>query len=88
MDLGSINDPTAVEIAVAAALLSASKGEINTHTHFTDNIFRVGLNYQFHWSDYGFRKSSGSLAIFTAIRRASSRVSNFAADLRPGSSSK
>jgi len=26
------------------------------------------------------RKSSGSLAIFAAIRRASSRVSNFAAD--------
>ena len=33
----------------------------------------------------GFNNSSGSLAIF---RRASSRVSNFAADLRPGSSSK
>ena len=31
---------------------------------------------------------SGSLAIFTAIRRASSLLSNFAADLRPGSSSK
>jgi hypothetical protein len=27
----------------------------------------------------------GSLAIFGAIRRASSLVSNFAADLRPGS---
>jgi len=32
--------------------------------------------------------SSGNFAIFTAIRRASSLVSNFAADLRPGSSSK
>jgi hypothetical protein len=32
--------------------------------------------------------SSGSLAILLAIRRASSRLSNFAADLRPGSSSK
>jgi hypothetical protein len=21
---------------------------ITTHTHFTDNIVRVGLNYQFH----------------------------------------
>jgi hypothetical protein len=30
-----------------------------------------GLNYQFHWSDYRFRKSSG--AIFAAIRRASSQ---------------
>ena len=34
------------------------------------------------------RSNSGSLAIFTAIRRASWRVSNFAADLRPGSSAK
>jgi hypothetical protein len=25
-----------------------------------DNIMRVGLNYQFHRSDYGFRKSSGT----------------------------
>jgi hypothetical protein len=34
------------------------------------------------------RNSSGSLAIFAAIRRASSLVSNFAADRRPGSFSK
>jgi hypothetical protein len=32
--------------------------------------------------------NSGSLAIFTAIRRASSLVSSLAADRRPGSSSK
>jgi hypothetical protein len=32
---------------------------------------------------YAFRNSSGSLAIFTAIRRASSLVNNFTADLRP-----
>src|SRR5215469_2093647 len=31
-----------------------------------------------------FRSKSGSLAIFTAILRASSFVSNFAADRRPG----
>jgi hypothetical protein len=36
----------------------------------------------------GFRNSSGSLAIFAAIRRASSLLSNLAADRRPGSSSK
>jgi hypothetical protein len=24
---------------------------ITTHTYFTDNIVRAGLNYQFHWSD-------------------------------------
>jgi hypothetical protein len=23
-------------------------GSLTTHTHFTDNIVRVGLNYQFH----------------------------------------
>jgi hypothetical protein len=34
------------------------------------------------------RSSSGSLAMLAAIRRASSRVSSFAADRRPGSSSK
>jgi hypothetical protein len=32
--------------------------------------------------------SSGNLAMLTAMRRASSLVSSFAADLRPGSSSK
>jgi hypothetical protein len=34
-------------------------------------------------TDFHLRKSSGSLATFAAIRRASSRVSNFAADLGP-----
>jgi len=33
-------------------------------------------------------KSSGSLAMFTAIRRASSPLSSLAADLRPGSFAK
>jgi len=27
---------------------AAIAGTITTHTHFTDNIVRVGLNYQFH----------------------------------------
>jgi len=35
---------------------------------------------------YAFFKSSRNFAIFTAIRRASSRVSSLAADRRPGSS--
>jgi hypothetical protein len=35
---------------------------------------------------YFFRKSSGSFAMFAAIRRASSFVSSLAADLRHGSS--
>jgi hypothetical protein len=29
-------------------LVTASGGQTFTHTHFTDNILRVGLNYQFH----------------------------------------
>jgi hypothetical protein len=37
---------------------------------------------------YGLRSSSGSFAIFTAIRRASPLLSSFAAERRPGSSSK
>jgi hypothetical protein len=37
---------------------------------------------------HGFRNSSGNLAMFTAIRRASSLLSNLAAERRPGSSSK
>jgi hypothetical protein len=28
--------------------ISNPTGNITTHTHFTDNIVRVGLNYQFH----------------------------------------
>jgi hypothetical protein len=36
----------------------------------------------------GLRNSSGSLAIFAAILRASSLLSNLAAERRPGSSSK
>jgi hypothetical protein len=44
-----------------------------------------GKNFDFNQIDYGLRNSSGSLAIFAAIRRASSLVSSLAADLRPGS---
>ncbi|UGY14994.1 hypothetical protein HAP48_0041800 [Bradyrhizobium septentrionale] len=29
-------------------ITSPFSGTITTHTHFTDNILRVGLNYQFH----------------------------------------
>jgi hypothetical protein len=36
---------------------------------------------------HSFRNNSGSLATFAAIRLASSLVSIFGADLRPGSSS-
>jgi hypothetical protein len=66
VDLGSLDDTDP-----PAIIIGAIGGQTTTHTHFTDNIVRVGLNYQFHGSDYGFRKSSGSLAMFAAILRAS-----------------
>jgi hypothetical protein len=52
------------------------------------------LGYILHWSLAvlpglilrGCHNSSGSLAIFAAIRRASSLVSSLAAERRPGSS--
>jgi outer membrane immunogenic protein len=43
VDLGSLDDTSAVAIASGA-----SGGQTHTHAHFTDNIFRAGLNYQFH----------------------------------------
>jgi outer membrane immunogenic protein len=43
MDLGALNDPD-----LPIALLNASGGRVHTHTTFTDNIVRAGLNYQFH----------------------------------------
>jgi hypothetical protein len=46
-----------------------------------------GNNLDLGQTNYAFCKTpAASLAIFTAIRRASSRVNSFAADLRPGSS--
>ena len=41
VDLGSMNDPDEV-----VRVVSASGGRVTTHTDFTDNIFRVGLNYR------------------------------------------
>jgi outer membrane immunogenic protein len=49
LDLGSINTTTPfVLLSSEAPLFSNITGNISTHTHFTDNIVRVGLNYQFH----------------------------------------
>jgi outer membrane immunogenic protein len=49
MDLGTL-DATGVITGASAPfpLFSVTGGQITTHTHFTDNIVRVGLNYQFH----------------------------------------
>lgn len=43
MDLGSIDDLDAVVNPTA----TATGGQTITHTHFTNNIVRVGLNYKF-----------------------------------------
>jgi outer membrane immunogenic protein len=43
MDLGSLNDPDA---QILVTVNSVSGGQTFTHTNYTDNIFRVGLNYK------------------------------------------
>ena len=52
MDLGtldatasSVTGTTTVPLVISA---SATGGPVSAHTHFTDGIMRVGLNYQFH----------------------------------------
>jgi opacity protein-like surface antigen len=46
LDLGSID--TATPFAAPSIFNVVTAGTFTTHTHFTDNIVRVGLNYQFH----------------------------------------
>jgi outer membrane immunogenic protein len=51
VDLGSLDTSTSFAAAPAGgavSFLSPLNGTMTTHTHFTDNIVRVGLNYQFH----------------------------------------
>jgi hypothetical protein len=48
-------------------------GAITTHTHFIDNIVRVALNYQFHRSDYGFRKNSLAMSAYGTKRTSKRR---------------
>ncbi len=43
VDLGSLDDTDSV-----GRITGTSGGQIFTHTHFTDNVIRAGLNYQFH----------------------------------------
>jgi hypothetical protein len=35
------------DLMTSPARVDAAKRRATTHTHFTDNIVRVGLNYQF-----------------------------------------
>jgi outer membrane immunogenic protein len=44
VDLGSLDDPD----APAPRITSVSGGQTPTHTSYTDDIVRVGLNYKFH----------------------------------------
>jgi outer membrane immunogenic protein len=50
LDLGSVDTTSSFVLPSlsSATVFSPITGTINTHTHFTDNIVRVGLNYQFH----------------------------------------
>ena len=49
VDLGSLDTVSAFPAAlpVLAVFVSPLTGTFSTHTHFTDNIVRVGLNYKF-----------------------------------------
>ncbi len=48
VDLGSLDTLTSFAAASSSANASNLAGTVTTHTRFTDNILRVGLNYQFH----------------------------------------
>jgi outer membrane immunogenic protein len=49
LDLGSLDTSAPFVLpTIPGTVLTAITGTITTHTHFTDNIVRVGLNYQFH----------------------------------------
>ncbi len=54
----------------------------------TKSLRRSAMPRGLYLDEVGRRSSSGSLAKLTAIRRASSLVSSFAAERRPNSSSK
>jgi len=50
MDLGTL-DATGVTSGVSIGgfgVTTATGGQVNTHSRFTDGILRAGLNYQFH----------------------------------------
>jgi outer membrane immunogenic protein len=51
VDLGSLDVATSFPPAIPIALFgttTAFAGPLTAHTHFTDNIVRVGLKCQFH----------------------------------------
>ena len=50
LDLGSLNTTTTFAASSRANPIFSTVGTITTHTHFTDNIVRVGLNYKFDYA--------------------------------------
>ena len=51
LDLGSVNTVGPFPPLTLVGFFGASptlSGTLTTHTHFTDNIVRVGLNYKFN----------------------------------------
>jgi|SRR6516162_2454965 outer membrane immunogenic protein len=48
VDLGSLDTVSSFALTQSIFVGGNFTGPITTHTHFTDNIVRVGLNYQFH----------------------------------------
>lgn len=48
LDLGSLNTSTSLNVASSSLSFSPLAGTMTTHSKFIDNIFRVGVNYQFH----------------------------------------
>src|SRR5262249_58603362 len=46
MDLGHLDTTSAISANSLAG--SATGGQVTTHSHFTDGILRLGVNYQFH----------------------------------------
>ena len=47
LDLGSLDTAASSFALVSTPFSSTATGTVTTHTHFTDNIVRVGLNYKF-----------------------------------------
>jgi outer membrane immunogenic protein len=49
MDLGHLDAAgSGVSPNVSFGVIANATSQVTTHTHFTDTILRVGLNYQFH----------------------------------------
>ena len=48
MDLGTLDTTGVTSVSSCACTFPLSGGPLTTHSHFTDAIARIGLNYQFH----------------------------------------